>query len=177
MVTVTTKYTYSFGTKLCANLPLPFFVRWIEKCRRICYIRYITSDKGDEMYIEIEPNSVVPIYNQLMTQIKKAVLTHEVVSGDALPSVRSLAGDLGVNMHTVNKAYNLMVEEGILAKNQKGYTIAREETAGLPAEKINELKERMETLLIDTFVQGFTLEETLSWVTEIEQNLKRKGTS
>ena len=112
-----------------------------------------------------------------MTQIKKAVLTHEVVSGDALPSVRALAGDLGVNMHTVNKAYNLMVEEGILAKNQKGYTIAREETAGLPAEKINELKERMETLLIDTFVQGFTLEETLSWVTEIEQNLKRKGTS
>lgn len=129
------------------------------------------------MYIEIELNSVVPIYHQLITQIKKAVLTHQVVNGEALPSVRALAADLGVNMHTVNKAYNLMVEEGILAKNQKGYTIAREPAAELPADKISELKERMETLLIDALVLGVTLEETLAWATELEQKLKRKGNS
>lgn len=129
------------------------------------------------MYIEIEPNSIVPLYNQLMTQIKKAILNQNVVNGDALPSVRTLASDLGVNMHTVNKAYNLMVEEGILSKNQKGYTIAREAASDLSTDKVSELRGRMETLLIDTFVQGLTLEETLAWVIEIEQDLKRKGTS
>ncbi|WP_373748317.1 GntR family transcriptional regulator [Jeotgalibaca porci] len=56
------------------------------------------------MIIEIEPTSETPIYLQLMFQIKRAVVTGELLSGDTLPSVRGLASELGVNMHIVNKA-------------------------------------------------------------------------
>ena len=70
------------------------------------------------MFIEILPNSDTPIYTQLMYQIKKGIVKREWGFGEGLPSVRSLAGDLGINMHTVNKAYNLLVEEGVLEKKQ-----------------------------------------------------------
>lgn len=124
------------------------------------------------MYLEIETNSTMPLYLQLMTQIKKAIVKKQVTSGDSLPSVRSLASDLGVNMHTVNKAYNLMVEEGILVKNQMGYSIGDRPNADLSSEVIVSLKERLENLLIDTFVQGLSLKDTSEWVEEIARQLK-----
>ncbi|WP_373781014.1 GntR family transcriptional regulator, partial [Jeotgalibaca porci] len=71
------------------------------------------------MIIEIEPTSETPIYLQLIFKIKKAVVTDELLSGDTLPSVRGLASELGVNMHTVNKAYNLLNDESVLIKSTK----------------------------------------------------------
>ena len=66
------------------------------------------------MFIEIDTASSEPIYTQLMKELKKGIVKGEIKKDDLLPSVRSLAGDLGVNMHTVNKAYNLLVDEEIL---------------------------------------------------------------
>lgn len=126
------------------------------------------------MYLEIETNSGTPLYLQLMTQIKKAIVKKQVKSGDALPSVRALASDLGVNMHTVNKAYNLLVEEGILAKNQMGYTIRDSQKSDLTADMVEPLKQRLETLLIDAFVQGLSLDDTSGWAVEITRKLTGK---
>ena len=58
------------------------------------------------MFIQIEPESDIPIYAQLASQLIEAIARGKLVGGDALPSVRSLAADLGMNMHTVNKAYH-----------------------------------------------------------------------
>lgn len=63
------------------------------------------------MFIEIDPAGSEAIYIQLMKQIKKAIVKQDVQKGELLPSVRVLAGDLGVNMHTVNKAYNLLADQ------------------------------------------------------------------
>lgn len=71
------------------------------------------------MFIEILPNSDTPIYTQLMYQIKIGILKREWSFGDGLPSVRSLASELGINMHTVNKAYNLLADEGVLVKKSE----------------------------------------------------------
>ena len=61
---------------------------------------------GYQMFIQIEPESDIPIYAQLASQLIEAIARGKLVGGDALPSVRSLAADLGMNMHTVNKAYH-----------------------------------------------------------------------
>ncbi|MER2091057.1 MAG: GntR family transcriptional regulator, partial [Sporosarcina sp.] len=58
------------------------------------------------MFIQIEPESDIPIYAQLVSQLIEAIARGNLTGGDALPSVRSLAADLGMNMHTVNKAYH-----------------------------------------------------------------------
>ena len=57
------------------------------------------------MIIEIDFNSDEAIYIQLRNQIIMGIATSQLVAGDSLPSVRQLADHIGINMHTVNKAY------------------------------------------------------------------------
>ena len=66
------------------------------------------------MRIKIDFNSQEAIYQQLRNQIVMAIAQNELQNGDSLPSVRSLAQELGVNLHTVNKAYSILRQEGYL---------------------------------------------------------------
>ena len=63
------------------------------------------------MFIEIQTNSSVPIYLQLAQQLIEGIARGELKPGDSLPSVRAFAADLGMNMHTVNKAYHYLEEK------------------------------------------------------------------
>ncbi len=69
--------------------------------------------------INILLGSDVPIYRQIVEQVKHAVAIAALKEGDSLPSIRSLANRLVVNHNTVAKAYNLLVAEGI-ARSEKG---------------------------------------------------------
>ena len=60
------------------------------------------------MIIEIDFNSDEALYLQLRNQIILGIATSRIREGDELPSVRQLAGDIGINMHTVNKAYSVL---------------------------------------------------------------------
>ena len=60
------------------------------------------------MYIEIDFNSEEAIYIQLRNQIIMGIATSEIREGESLPSVRQLAETVGINMHTVNKAYSVL---------------------------------------------------------------------
>ena len=66
------------------------------------------------MLFVVDPHSGVPIFRQLMEQVKLAIAAGRLHPGDDLPSVRSLAVPLGVNPMTISKAYNLLEREGIL---------------------------------------------------------------
>ena len=75
--------------------------------------------------VEIDQRSDVPIYEQLHRQLIAAIAGDELSPGDSLPSVRSLAVDLGINLHTVNKAYALLRDEGyIVMRRGAGATVA-----------------------------------------------------
>ena len=124
------------------------------------------------MFIEIEPNSPIAIYTQLISQIKKAIIRKDIGPGEMLPSVRVLAGDLGVNMHTVNKAYNHLVDEGILVKSQQGYTIKISKET--PAEVENEMKQSIDELLVDVFIHDIPAEKVQEWMRETANDLKRE---
>jgi GntR family transcriptional regulator len=76
------------------------------------------------VYITLDLESEEPIYTQLKYQIIAGIAKKELRPGEALPSVRSLAADLGINLHTVNKAYSQLKQEGfILIHRQKGVVI------------------------------------------------------
>ena len=66
------------------------------------------------MIIEIDFNSEEAIYLQLRNQIILGIATSQYQEGDTLPSVRSLADQIGINMHTVNKAYTVLKNEGFV---------------------------------------------------------------
>ncbi|MDY2778223.1 MAG: GntR family transcriptional regulator [Collinsella sp.] len=77
------------------------------------------------MFVHIDQGAKTPIYLQLRNQIVAAIAAGELAPGDSLPSVRSLAGDLGINLHTVNKAYASLRDEGyLLMRGRAGAVVA-----------------------------------------------------
>ena len=66
------------------------------------------------MHIILNHSSMVPIYEQLMEQIKSDIINSSLKEGEALPSVRSLAGELRISALTVKKAYDKLEEEGFV---------------------------------------------------------------
>lgn len=71
------------------------------------------------MLIEIEFNGDVPIYLQIRNKILEAIAKGELKEGDSLPSVRQMSGMIDVNLHTINKAYNLLKSEGYLQVDKR----------------------------------------------------------
>lgn len=82
--------------------------------QRIC-----NKEEGVIMIIEIDFNSDEAIYIQLRNQIVMGIATEQLHTGESLPSVRQLASNLGVNMHTVNKAYGILRQEGYLTLDRR----------------------------------------------------------
>ena len=95
------------------------------------------------MVIEIDFNSHEAIYVQLMNQIILGIATSRLQEGDPLPSVRQLADTIGINMHTVNKAYSLLRQEGFVTiDRRRGAIIAVDEN------KIKAMEEMKENLIV-----------------------------
>lgn len=95
------------------------------------------------MLIEVDFNSEEAIYVQLCNQIIMGIATSVIQEGDSLPSVRQLADRIGVNMHTVNKAYSVLKREGYISLDKRrGAVIA------LDIDKMEELEEMRRQLKI-----------------------------
>lgn len=71
------------------------------------------------MYIVVDFDSDEAIYMQVRNQIIMGIAAEEIKEGDTLPSVRQLAEEIGINMHTVNKAYTMLKQEGFLKLDRR----------------------------------------------------------
>ena len=77
------------------------------------------------MLIQIDTLSPLPIYEQLRNQVVLGISSKQLLPGEELPSVRRLGADLGINFHTVNKAYAMLCDEGyIVIDRRKGALVA-----------------------------------------------------
>ena len=95
------------------------------------------------MTIEIDFNSDEALYIQLRNQIIYGIATRQFHEGDALPSVRQLAEEIGINMHTVNKAYSLLRQEGFVTiDRRRGAIIA------IDVDKMKALEEMKQNLMV-----------------------------
>ena len=120
--------------------------------------------------IEIDFQSDEAIYIQLRNQIILGIATATLQEGEALPSVRQLADDIGVNMHTVNKAYSVLRQEGFLRLDRrKGAVIA------LDVDKIQameELKSALRVSLAKACCKNITEDEIHNMVDDILKDMK-----
>lgn len=71
------------------------------------------------MLLELDFESEIPIYLQLKNEIIKAVARGNLLENDSLPSVRNFAADLDINMHTVNKTYTALRDEGYVKMDRR----------------------------------------------------------
>ncbi len=125
------------------------------------------------MYIEIDFNSDEALYLQLRNQIIIGIATSQYQEGDALPSVRQLADTIGINMHTVNKAYSVLRQEGFVKVDRRKGAVIAIDIDKLQA--MEELKRDMQVLLAKSRCKRISREEIHALIDEIYQNYDSNG--
>ncbi|MEN8698313.1 GntR family transcriptional regulator [Bacillus infantis] len=114
------------------------------------------------MIIKLDLESEEPIYSQLKHQIITGIAKGELMPGDGLPSVRSLAADIGINLHTVNKAYQQLKQEGfILIHRQKGVVVNPDGVQQADDEYRSKLQKTLHPLIAESICRGMGEEEFL----------------
>lgn len=117
------------------------------------------------MLIEIDFNSEEAIYIQLRNQVILGIATANIYEGDSLPSVRQLAETIGVNMHTVNKAYNVLKQEGFITLDKRrGAVIALDENK---IRAVEEMRQQLQIVLAKACCRAISREEIHELVDEI----------
>ena len=125
------------------------------------------------MYIEIDFNSDEALYLQLRNQIIIGIATSQYQEGDTLPSVRQLADTIGINMHTVNKAYSVLKQEGFLKVDRRKGAVISVDIDKLQA--IEELKKDLQVVLAKSRCKKVSKQEVHALIDEIYQNYEDNG--
>ncbi|HCI25868.1 MAG: GntR family transcriptional regulator [Lachnospiraceae bacterium] len=125
------------------------------------------------MYIEIDFNSDEALYLQLRNQIIIGIATSQYQEGDTLPSVRQLADTIGINMHTVNKAYSVLKQEGFVKVDRRKGAVISVDIDKLQA--IEELKKDLQVVLAKSRCKKVSKQEVHALIDEIYQNYEDNG--
>ena len=117
------------------------------------------------MYLEIDFSSDEAFYVQLCNQIIIGIATSRLREGDTLPSVRQLADEVGINMHTVNKAYSLLKQEGYIRLDRRSGAVIAVDMDKLKA--MEEMKRELSVILAKGSCKNVTREEAHELIDEI----------
>ncbi len=120
------------------------------------------------MVIEIDFNSDEALYLQLRNQIILGIATAQFREGDSLPSVRQLADLVGINMHTVNKAYTVLKQEGYVKVDRRRGAVIAVDVDKLRT--VAELKKELRVILAKGCCKNITREEMHALIDEIYED-------
>ncbi|MGE7918931.1 GntR family transcriptional regulator [Viridibacillus sp. NPDC093762] len=124
------------------------------------------------MFLQIEPQSDVPIYTQLTQQIIEGIASGQLKSGESLPSVRALAADLGVNMHTVNKSYHELEKKGMIHIIPKsGAVVTGPNDLGVTNTQIQQVERMLRPVVAEGLVVGLGAQDLQQLVQKLIKNL------
>ncbi len=123
------------------------------------------------MLIKVDFNSDEALYIQLRNQIIVGIATNAIHDGDTLPSVRSLAETIGINMHTVNKAYAVLRQEGFVKLDRRRGAVVAIDINKLRA--IEELSGELQVVLAKAACMNVSRDEMHELVDRIMDNYER----
>lgn len=126
------------------------------------------------MLIRIEPESDIPIYQQITNQIIEGIAIGSIQPGESLPSVRTFAADLGINMHTVNKSYHQLEKKGIIRIVPKSGAVISS-PQDFNDSTFYRLKENYKLLIAESIVVGMCNEQIQELVSSTINYLKRSS--
>lgn len=115
------------------------------------------------MLIILQDGSEVPVFKQIRNQIVMGISDGRLQSGEKLPTVRALAEEIGINSMTVNKAYQLLKQEGYIITDRRNGVRVRESFAAVPGLSA-EAEEQLHQLISEARIKGMTREEFVSVV-------------
>ena len=126
------------------------------------------------MYITIDEDDRRPVYRQVADEIKALIASRELRDGAALPPVRQVAADLGVNLNTIAAAYRALQKEGLLVvRHGAGAVVV---SGGAGAKKDSDIRKPLRSALAHMVLSGLSRAEILAAVDEeIRQLHKNHG--
>ena len=114
------------------------------------------------MKITILPQGTLAIYEQIVNQLKNAVVTNELKAGEALPSIRALAADLGVSVITTKRAYEELEKEGLIRSVAgKGFYVCEYNTDYLKEKQLIMLEKRLGEVIDEAKQAGLSCDDFL----------------
>jgi GntR family transcriptional regulator len=126
------------------------------------------------VWIHISPNDGVPIYQQIVNQVKYLLASGRLSAGEELPPIRVLAEKLVVNPNTVARAYRELETAGLVEKRRTAGTYVS--NAGSPlarSERVKILSERVDGLLAEARQLGIGVDEVVELIVRRDQSMQR----
>ncbi len=121
------------------------------------YKQCIEKTGGNHLKIIISNQSELPIYAQVREQIKEQILNGQIKEGEVLPSIRSMAKDLGVSVITTTRAYSDLEQEGFIATMQgKGSVVLSKDNNMLKEQFLMRIEQGIETAVESAKQIGMT---------------------
>ena len=118
------------------------------------------------MNILISTTIHTPIYEQIVNQIRDAVVKGELVEGEALPSIRALARDLTVSVITTKRAYEELEQEGVIESIPgRGFYVCRQNNDHLREKQMINLEKQFSALILESKRAGMNLEDIVAMMT------------
>lgn len=114
------------------------------------------------MFLEIDFKSDLPIYEQIRRGIIVGLAKGHINPGDKLPSVRDMAENIGINLHTVNKAYKLLEADGVLTMDRRYGSLISENLNPMTAYDEGKIESELDLLLAIAKLKGLSKEDFIA---------------
>jgi len=116
--------------------------------------------EGETMWLQVNPRSPIPMYQQLVDGVRLAVAQGDLHAGDRLPSVRELATAMVINHNTIARAYQELEREGLIeVLRGRGTFISQTPEVAHPNERREEMRETLRKLVLDAYHLRMSREE------------------
>ncbi len=122
--------------------------------------------------IQLDERSSKPLYEQIIEQFKLLVMRESLRPGDAIPSVRRLAAELGITPSTVAKAYQELERQGVIETiRAKGTFIAKEVEIRMDDKKVFSLRNSLKSIALELKMMGYTREQAMELMAEVYEEI------
>jgi len=124
------------------------------------------------MRFRIDRDDERPLYVQIVDEVRSSIMLGLFKPGDRLPSIRKLAGDLGINLHTVRHAYSILAEHYVVERRRGGGTIVLDNLNKQPIlDRDNLLRDIAARALRSANRHGFAVEEMVGALRRVDTAL------
>lgn len=122
------------------------------------------------MFLEIDFKSDLPIYEQVRREIIIGLARGDIKPGDKLPSVREMAENIGINLHTVNKAYKLLEADGVLTMDRRFGSLVSGENYPMKDFDSEKMVSELDLLIAIAKLKGLSEEEFIDHINKKWEN-------